>query len=143
MRTFAGQPTITISPLEALIISPPDQEPATTAALAPLHAPGFEPIPHIPARAMDTIISLAAVGIGIGLGPSSMRAVARPDVWICEVTPPTELPELTLSFCTQDRSPVLTAFLGSAGTVWPGLHDALHQRRISARSAGRQQHRAI
>jgi DNA-binding transcriptional LysR family regulator len=95
------------------------------------------------ARAMDTIISLAAAGIGIGLGPSSMRAAARPDVWICEVAPPTELPELTLSFCTQDRSPVLTAFLGSAGTVWPGPHDALHQRRISARSAGRQQHRAI
>jgi DNA-binding transcriptional LysR family regulator len=142
---FAGQPTITIGQLEGqtLIMSPPDQEPATTAALAPLLAHGFEPVPHIPARAMDTIISLAACGIGVGLGPSSMRAVARPDIWICEVSPPTELPELTLSFRTQDRSPVLRAFLGSAGTVWPGLRDALHQRGISADSAGRQQHRAL
>jgi DNA-binding transcriptional LysR family regulator len=135
---FAGQATITIGQLEGqpLIMSPPDQEPATTAALAPLVGHGFEPVPHIPARAMGTIISLAAAGIGIGLGPSSMRAVARPDVWICEVSPPTELPELSLSWRTQDRSPVLRAFLGSAGTVWPRLQDALHQRGISADSAG-------
>jgi DNA-binding transcriptional LysR family regulator len=85
---------------------------------------------------MDTIISLAACGIGIGLGPSSMRAVARPDVWICEVSPRTELPELTLSWRTQDRSPVLSAFLGSAATAWPRLQDALQQRGISADSAG-------
>jgi len=61
---------------------------------------------------------------------------ARPDVWICEVSPRTELPELTLSWRTQDRSPVLRAFLGSAGTAWPRLHNALQQRGISADSAG-------
>ncbi|MDX6343686.1 MAG: hypothetical protein QOH87_3824, partial [Trebonia sp.] len=121
---------------QTLIMSPADQEPATTAALAPLLAHGFEPVPRIPARAMDTIIGLAASGIGIGLGPSSMRAVARPDVWICEVSPRTELPELTLSWRTQDRSPVLRTFLGSAGTAWPRLQDALQQRGISADSAG-------
>jgi DNA-binding transcriptional LysR family regulator len=84
---------------------------------------------------MDTILRLAACGIGIGLGPSSIRAAARPDVWISEVSPRTELPQLTLSWRTQDRSPVLRAFLGSAGTAWPRLHDALQQRGISADSA--------
>jgi DNA-binding transcriptional LysR family regulator len=134
---FAGQATITIGQLEGqtLIMSPPDQEPATTAALAPLLAHGFEPVPRIPARAMDTIIRLAACGIGIGLGPSSIRAAARPDVWISEVSPPIQMPELTLSWRTQDRSPVLTAFLGSACTAWPRLQAALQQRGISTDSA--------
>jgi DNA-binding transcriptional LysR family regulator len=127
---FAGQATITIGQLEGqtLIMSPSDQEPATTAALAPLLAHGFEPVSRIPARAMDTILRLAACGIGIGLGPSSMRAVARPDVWISDVSPPIQMPELTLSWRTQDRSPVLGAFLGSARAAWPRLQDALHQR---------------
>ncbi|WP_455908082.1 LysR family transcriptional regulator [Streptomyces griseofuscus] len=39
------------------------------------------------ARGLHTIIGLAASGVGVGPGPSRMRAVPRPGVRFCEVTP--------------------------------------------------------
>ncbi|HEX4251763.1 MAG TPA: LysR family transcriptional regulator [Pseudonocardia sp.] len=114
---FAGLRTISIDQLacEALIMAPPDQEPAVGARLRAL----FPADPTTPspldtattARDIHTIIGLAACGVGVGLGPTRMRRLARDDIWFCDVTPAVRLPDLQLSFRAADRSPVLAAFL--------------------------------
>ncbi|WP_033288658.1 LysR family transcriptional regulator [Amycolatopsis jejuensis] len=63
------------------------------------------------ARDIHTIAGLAACCVGVGLGPQRMRRIARSDVWFCDVTPATRLPDLQMSFRRTDRSPVLAAFL--------------------------------
>ncbi|UED86551.1 LysR family transcriptional regulator [Streptomyces profundus] len=111
---FAGQRTITLEQLrdQQLIVAPDDEEPGIAAWLRALPSGlAHELDAATVARDVHTIIGLAACGVGIGLGPSRMRLTARADVWLCEVTPRTPLPELALSFRADDRSPVLAAFL--------------------------------
>ncbi|GFE18684.1 hypothetical protein Sgleb_67310 [Streptomyces glebosus] len=65
------------------------------------------------ARGETGRLRLGFIGSGVGadLGPSCMRAVARPGTWFCDVTPRTPLPDLVLSYRGDERSPVLAAFL--------------------------------
>jgi DNA-binding transcriptional LysR family regulator len=125
---YAGQQRVGVAQLQAqpLIVSPTDDEPATVARVSAVLGEGAGLAERaVEARDVHTIIGLAACGVGIGLVPSSVRAVARLDVRICDVHPRTELPELMLSFRARDRSPVLRAFLVAMAEVCPGAADAL------------------
>jgi len=111
---YAGLRAISLDQLagEGLIVSPPDQEPAVGARLRALFPATPSPLDTATsARDIHTIIGLAACGVGVGLGPTRMRQLARDDIWFCDVTPAVRLPDLQLSFRAADRSPVLAAFL--------------------------------
>lgn len=111
---FAGVSSIGVGQLadERLIVSGSADEPAVGAWLRTVFArePGAL---HGAATARDvhTIVGLAACGVGVGLGPSRMRLLARGEVRFCDVVPSARLPDLQLSFRASDRSPVLATFL--------------------------------
>ncbi|GHH27530.1 LysR family transcriptional regulator [Lentzea cavernae] len=116
---FAGQPAISPEQLrgQSLIAAPAADEPAATRVLAALvKAAGG--ITH--ARDVHTVIGLAACGIGVGLVPSSVRRLGRPETVMVEVDPPLRLPDLTMSFRGADISPALGAFLDVTRAHCPG-----------------------
>ncbi|BCK72943.1 LysR family transcriptional regulator [Streptomyces libani subsp. rufus] len=111
---YAGRKTVGRAQLsrQHLIVAPVDDEPATYAGLRAFLGDDASALDTATeARDLHTIIGLAACGVGAGLGPSCMRAVARPGTWFCDVTPRTPLPDLVLSYRGDERSPVLAAFL--------------------------------
>ncbi|MFE9577105.1 LysR family transcriptional regulator [Nocardia sp. NPDC006044] len=119
---FAGQRSVGIEQLRdaQLIVAPWDAEPATMSRLRPLLEPGTDAAGRvIEARDVHTIIGLAACGVGVGMGPSCMRAVARAGVWFCAVTPRIPLPELVLSYRKTGTSPVLREFLDTVRSLGP------------------------
>ncbi|WP_253776578.1 LysR family transcriptional regulator [Goodfellowiella coeruleoviolacea] len=141
----AGRSTIGVDQLarEDLVITPPDKEPAVSAMLRALFAPERCPLDGATvARDVHTIVGLAACGVGVGLGPDSMRRVARNDVWFCDVTPRVRLPDLLLSFRAADRSPVLAAFLDTVRRTCPDVESRLdrllaaHPDTAARRAAG-------
>lgn len=135
MHPFAGQEAIGVGQLRGahLIIAPYDDEPATITGLGTLLDPLASTAAHATrARDAHTIMGLASCGVGVGLGPSCMRAAARTDVWFCDVTPRVELPELVLSYRSADTSPVLAAFLDVVSKTGPNPAD----RRSPTRRAG-------
>jgi DNA-binding transcriptional LysR family regulator len=109
---FAGQRHLSIEQLlgHRLIISPPASEPRISTLLRDL-LPALSLDEAITARDIHTIVGLAACDTGIGLGPSSMRRIARQDVHYTPITPAVRLPDLHLSFRADDPSPVLANFL--------------------------------
>ncbi|WP_413116348.1 LysR substrate-binding domain-containing protein [Streptomyces sp. CY1] len=133
---FAGQSKVSVEQLRGqhLILAPADEEPVVAAWLAALLDEGTEA--STPTRSggvteawdAHTIIGLASCGVGVGLGPACLRVAARPDVQVCEVSPRVELPELVMSFRTQDRSPVLAAFLDITRERCPGVAEQLERR---------------
>ncbi|MGA6152692.1 LysR family transcriptional regulator [Stenotrophomonas sp. NPDC087984] len=133
---FAGQSKVSVEQLRGqhLILAPADEEPVVAAWLTALLDEGTEA--STPTRSggvteawdAHTIIGLASCGVGVGLGPACLRMAARPDVQVCEVSPRVELPELVMSFRTQDRSPVLTAFLDITRERCPGVAEQLERR---------------
>ncbi|MFE5123296.1 LysR family transcriptional regulator [Streptomyces sp. NPDC056669] len=133
---FAGQSKVSVEQLRGqhLIVAPADEEPVVAAWLTALLDEGTEA--STPARSggvteawdAHTIIGLASCGVGVGLGPACLRVAARPDVQVCEVSPRVELPELVMSFRTQDRSPVLAAFLDITRERCPGVAEQLERR---------------
>ncbi|MER7794300.1 LysR substrate-binding domain-containing protein [Streptomyces sp. NPDC097640] len=111
---FAGLATVSLEQLEpeVLIVTAPQEEPAATARMAVLlNSPRRWSVRTVHTRDVHTVLSLAACGIGVGIGPACLKAAIRPDVWTCEVEPVVELPALVVSFRDGDRSPVLRAFL--------------------------------
>ncbi|MBN9756771.1 LysR family transcriptional regulator [Pseudonocardia sp. Ae406_Ps2] len=119
---FAGTRSVTIEQLagERLVVSGRADEPGVGAWLQTVFADApktvFADAPTAldgaaTARDIHTIVGLAACGVGVGLGPSRMRLLARDDVRFCDVTPAVRLPDLQLSFRASDDSPVLAAFL--------------------------------
>ncbi|OLZ60615.1 LysR family transcriptional regulator [Streptomyces sp. IMTB 2501] len=125
---FAGQPYLDMEQLAGrpLVLAPQDEEPATLARLRTLlTGPGGLPAPVTYARDIHTIMGLAACGVGVGLGPSCVRPLARPDIRICDIRPRVELPDLVLSCHADDRSPVLRAFLETVREVCPGARPVL------------------
>jgi Transcriptional regulator len=107
---FAGQPGVTVEQLaaEPLVV----ETDAAESYLRPLFADDPAPLgAAATARDIHTIAGLAACCAGVGLGPSRMRLIARPDVWFCDVAPRYRLPDLQMSFRAADPSPVLAAFL--------------------------------
>ncbi|NJP75285.1 LysR family transcriptional regulator, partial [Streptomyces sp. C1-2] len=132
---YAGQPSVSVDQLrrQPLIVSAGEDEPAVVAGLRALLGRDSSALGGASvARDVHTIIGLAASGVGVGLGPSRMRAVPRPGVRFCEVTPGTPLPDLVLSFAARDHSPVLRAFLdtirGNCPEVGTALDDRLRSR---------------
>ncbi|MFE4868535.1 LysR family substrate-binding domain-containing protein [Streptomyces sp. NPDC056682] len=128
---YAGQPSVTADQLrrQPLIVSAGEDEPAVVAGLRTLLGTDSSALGGATvARDVHTIIGLAASGVGVGLGPSRMRAVPRPGVRFCEVTPRTPLPDLVLSFAGRDRSPVLRAFLDTIRKTCPDVGAALNDR---------------
>ncbi|MEU9192572.1 LysR family transcriptional regulator [Streptomyces hundungensis] len=128
---YAGQQTVTADQLrqQTLIVSAGEDEPAVAAGLRTLlgaHSPAL--VGATVARDVHTIIGLAASGVGVGLGPSRMRAIPRPGVRFCDVTPRTPLPDLVLSFAGRDHSPVLRAFLDTIRENCPDVGAALNDR---------------
>ncbi|MEU9555323.1 LysR family transcriptional regulator [Streptomyces fumanus] len=114
---YAGLRTVTAAQLarQHLIVASADDEPAVRAGLrALLGADASVLDTATEARDLRTIIGLAGCGVGVGLGPSGMRAAGRSDTWFCAVTPRTPLPDLVMSYRADDRSPVLAAFLAEA-----------------------------
>ncbi|GAB3668106.1 LysR family transcriptional regulator [Actinocorallia lasiicapitis] len=103
-----------------LITAPPDEEPATAATL-----PAFDPGRIIHARDVHTIAGLVACGVGVGIGPSCVRRVIRPDVRVRDIAPEVDLPPLMLSYRDDDPSPVLDAFLAVVRAVRPSAGPAL------------------
>lgn len=105
---YAGRPSVSVAQLrqQHLIVASCDDEPAIGIALSALLGEDSAACHGATvARDVHTIISLAVSGVGVGLGPSRMTAVPRKGAWFCRVTPPARLPDLVLSFATQDRSP--------------------------------------
>jgi len=128
---YAGQRTVELDQLrhQQLIVAPGEDEPAIAIGLRRLLGPDTQTLENATvARDVHTIAGLAACRVGVGLGPSRMRLNARPDVWFCDVSPRTRLPDLTLSFRTQDRSPVLEAFLNTIRANCPNVGGALDRR---------------
>ncbi|MFJ4184958.1 LysR family transcriptional regulator [Kitasatospora sp. NPDC089509] len=128
---YAGQPSVDVDQLrhQPLIVSAGEDEPAVVAGLRTLlgaDSPAL--VGATVARDVHTIIGLAASGVGVGLGPSRMRAVPRPGVRFCEVTPRTPLPDLVLSFAARDPSPVLRAFLDTVRRNCPDVGAVLDDR---------------
>ncbi|MEV5880094.1 LysR family transcriptional regulator [Streptomyces sp. NPDC052101] len=125
---FAGRPHLDAEQLAGrpLVLAPQDEEPASLARLrSVLTAPGGLPAPVTYARDIHTIMGLAACGVGVGLGPSCVRPLARPDIRICDIRPHVELPDLVLSCHARDRSPVLRAFLETVREVRPSARPVL------------------
>ncbi|MCQ4206420.1 LysR family transcriptional regulator [Streptomyces longispororuber] len=128
---YAGQPSISVDQLrqQPLIVSAGEDEPAVVAALHALLGTDSTALGGAAvARDVHTIIGLAASGVGVGLGPSRMRAAPRPGVRFCEVTPRTPLPDLVLSFTARDHTPVLRAFLDTIRKNCPEVGAALNDR---------------
>lgn len=119
---YAGRRSVDVEQLfqQDLVLAPPGDEPAIGSLLVSLFGQGPGPLDGATmARDIHTIVGLAACGIGVGLGPASMRQVGRRDVWFCDVTPRTRLPDLRLSFRSTDRSPVLARFLNTVRDTCP------------------------
>ncbi|QBI56432.1 LysR family transcriptional regulator [Streptomonospora litoralis] len=130
-HAYAGQRTVAPEQLrnQQLIVAPGEDEPAIAIGLRRLLGPDSWTLEAATvARDVHTIAGLAACGVGVGLGPSRMRLNARPDVWMCDVSPRTRLPDLTLSFRADDRSRVLEAFLDTIRADCPDVGDALDRR---------------
>ncbi|MFC4332581.1 LysR family transcriptional regulator [Streptomyces andamanensis] len=128
---YAGQQSVSADQLrrQPLIVSAGEDEPAVVAGLRALLGADSSALGGATvARDVHTIIGLAASGVGVGLGPSRMRAVPRPGVRFCEVTPRTPLPDLVLSFAARDLSPVLRAFLDTVRKNCPDVGAALDDR---------------
>jgi DNA-binding transcriptional LysR family regulator len=128
---YAGQASVSVDQLrrQPLIVSAGEDEPAVVAGLRALLGADSSALGGATvARDVHTIIGLAASGVGVGLGPSRMRAVPRPEVRFCEVTPGTPLPDLVLSFAARDHSPVLHAFLDTVRGNCPEVGAALDDR---------------
>ncbi|MFD7291874.1 LysR family transcriptional regulator [Streptomyces sp. NPDC059897] len=128
---YAGQPSVSIDQLrqQPLIVSAGEDEPAVTAGLRTLLGTDSPALGGATvARDVHTIIGLAASGVGVGLGPSRMRAAPRQGVRFCDVTPRTPLPDLVLSFAAHDDSPVLRAFLDTIRENCPDVGAALNER---------------
>ncbi|MEU3740078.1 LysR family transcriptional regulator [Streptomyces sp. NPDC032198] len=128
---YAGQPSVSVAQLrqQPLIVSAGEDEPAVVAALRTLLGADSSALGGATfARDVHTIIGLAASGVGVGLGPSRMRALPRPGTRYCEVTPRTPLPDLILSFAARDDSPVLHAFLDTIRNNCPDVGAALDDR---------------
>lgn len=139
---FAGSAAIDHEQLagQNLIVAPSDQEPAVVSRLRALFGSGSSPLDcATAARDIHTIVGLAACGVGVGLGPTRMRQLAREDVWYCEVRPHVRLPDLQLSFRAADRSPVLAAFLdvvrANCAEVGSRLDDVLAKHPAVHRAA--------
>jgi DNA-binding transcriptional LysR family regulator len=130
---LAGQKQIGVHQLAhwPLVLSPAADEPQTAAALRPVTEtrPRFDEI--IEGRGVHTIVTLAASGLGIGLGPDALRALSRHDVWMAEVTPRIELPPLTVTVRPPVRNPALRAFLRAVAAAVPEhagrIDDLLHR----------------
>ncbi|KAA9162967.1 LysR family transcriptional regulator [Amycolatopsis acidicola] len=119
---YAGQARVRLEQLreQRLIIASVGEEPTVLSGLREVFdTRSLDTATE--ARDVHTIIGLAACGIGVGLGPACLRAAARPDTWVCEVSPRTWLPDLVLSFRAGDSSPVLGAFLDTVRSVCPGV----------------------
>ncbi|WP_090097105.1 LysR family transcriptional regulator [Lentzea jiangxiensis] len=116
---FAGQSAISPEQLcgQPLIASSAADEPAAARVLAPVLS-GAGGVTS--ARDVHTVIGLAACGIGVGLVPSSVRGLARPETVMIEVDPPLRLPDLTMAFRAADVSPPLGAFLDVTRAHCPG-----------------------
>ncbi|RKE23523.1 LysR family transcriptional regulator [Streptomyces sp. TLI_171] len=128
---YAGQRSVRADQLrqQPLIVSAGGDEPAVVAGLRTLLGADSPALGSATvARDVHTIIGLAASGVGVGLGPSRMRAVPRPGVRFCDVTPRTPLPDLVLSFAGRDHSPVLHAFLDTVRKHCPDVGAALNER---------------
>ncbi|GAB3461936.1 LysR family transcriptional regulator [Streptomonospora sediminis] len=128
---YAGQRTVALEQLrhQQLIVAAGEDEPAIAVGLRTLLGAAAHTLEGATvARDVHTITGLAACGVGVGLGPSRMRLNARPDVRFCDVVPRTRLPDLTLSFRADDRSPVLAAFLETIRGNCPDVGGALDQR---------------
>ncbi|MFE2378150.1 LysR family transcriptional regulator [Streptomyces sp. NPDC059398] len=136
VHPYAGQPSVSVEQLrrQPLIVSAGEDEPAVVAGLRALLGADSSALGGATvARDVHTIMGLAASGVGVGLGPSRMRAVPRPGTRFCEVTPRTPLPDLVLSFTVRDHSPVLHAFLDTIRKNCPAVGTALDDRlRLSA-----------
>ncbi|QKW24781.1 LysR family transcriptional regulator [Streptomyces seoulensis] len=131
VHPYAGQHSVSADQLrrQQLIVSSGRDEPAVVAGLRTLLGTDSSALGGATvARDVHTIIGLAASGVGVGLGPSRMRAVPRAGVRFCEVTPHTPLPDLVLSFAARDHSPVLRAFLGTIRKNCPHVGAALDDR---------------
>ncbi|MFE4694300.1 LysR family transcriptional regulator [Streptomyces sp. NPDC056749] len=131
VHPYAGRPSVSVGQLQRqpLIVSAGEDEPAVVAGLRTLLGADSSALGGATvARDVHTIIGLAASGVGVGLGPSRMRAVPRPGAWFCEVTPRAPLPDLVLSFGARDNSPVLRAFLDTIRENCPDVGAALDHR---------------
>lgn len=135
---FAGQPTVDVEQLarEPLVVSAD----AASTYLRPLFASDPAVLDGATtARDIHTIAGLAACCAGVGLGPSRMRMIARPDVRFCDVTPRFRLPDLQMSVKVTDSSPVLAAFLAvvrqNCATVGARLDDLLARHPAAAERA--------
>lgn len=119
---LAGTDPLTIDRLRGLtlITASPDEEPATAVTLPRLQAGRI-----IHAHDVHTIAGLVACGVGIGLGPSGVRKVIRPDVRVHDIEPAVSLPPLMLSFRDDDPSPVLSAFLSVVWSLRPSARRSL------------------
>ncbi|MET9232209.1 LysR substrate-binding domain-containing protein [Lentzea sp. NPDC003310] len=116
---FASQAAISPEQVrgQQLIAASAVDEPAAARVLSPL-LEAASGVTH--ARDVHTAIGLAACGIGVGLVPSSVRRLARPETVMVEVDPPLRLPDLTMSFRANDISPPLGAFLDVTRAHCPG-----------------------
>lgn len=135
---LAGRRSIGVEQLseQDLVLTPPDDEPAVGSALRSLFGHGPGPLDGATmGRDVHTIVGLAACGLGVGLGPGSMRRVGRDDVWFCDVTPPVRLPDLRLSFHATDRSPVLAAFLDTVRTNCPEVGSRLDELLVRTKQS--------
>jgi DNA-binding transcriptional LysR family regulator len=89
------------------------------AAVAAFRAAGGEPRALQYAEQLQTIVSLAAAGVGIGLVPSSYAAV-RLDVVMYRTILDLKIPmNLELVWCKDAVSPVLASFLSALDHTLP------------------------
>ena len=127
---FAGQEYVSTSQLQhkPLIIAPFGDEPATIGILRQSILGSDRMMPVTEARDVHTIVSLAACGLGVGLGPQDLRIAARPDTWLFEVRPAVHLPDLVLALQPGSRSPALSAFLAVIAAAHPSARSLLAGR---------------
>lgn len=137
---YAGRKTVGRAQLsrQHLIVAPVDDEPATYAGLRTFLGDDASALDTATeARDLHTIIGLAACGVGAGLGPSCMRAVARPGTWFCDVTPRTPLPDLVLSYRGDERSRYSPHSSRRPGVVPRWVLGRAARRGADARGPGR------
>ncbi|MBP2703962.1 LysR family transcriptional regulator [Microbispora sp. RL4-1S] len=94
-----------------LILTSRNAEPAVAeAALAMCRTAGFEPPGVIEASGLHAMLGLVACGLGVGVGPESMRRLRHDGVALRELSPPGPVLAVHLIHRAGDPAPLLHNF---------------------------------
>lgn len=119
---LAGQPTVSIGQLAAhpLVIAHDSDEPASLATAGPVLAVSrLQKRTNIVTRDIRSMASLVAAGLGVGLGPNSMRALETRDIWVADIAPRVAMPHLYVGVAAPPHIPTVDVFLDALAETLP------------------------